>query len=100
MTQVSEEHAESIARRVKAADPEPLNVTPEDPHDPYSPLEIAEMLLEGKIPPGKVDELLLRWISENVDIPYVPDTLEDKVLIRVLQALEGIVLSIVRRNVK
>ena len=103
MAQINQTSFDSLKRQIKEAEIAPLQSeipTPDDKGGPDGPLEIAEALISGTLPPEKVDEKLLVWISETVDVPYVPDALEREALELVVQSLEGVVLQLLRRQIR
>lgn len=104
MAQINQTSFDSIKEKIQAAEIAPLQTDRDTETDgnpgPLGPLEIAEGILTGSIPPEKVDELLLDWLAEAVDVPYVPEQLERKALSFVVEALEGVVLQLLRQQIR
>lgn len=92
--------AERLARKIKAADIQRLKTSEKTDTDPADPYEIALSVIQGDIDAKDVRRRLLVWVNDSVDVPYIPEVLEEKALRLVVEALEGAVISFIKKQLR
>lgn len=67
---------EQLEKKVRAAELVDIPVAEEQQED-FG--EIAEMVARGDASLNEVEDKVVEWVNERVDIPFVPEFMEDKI---------------------
>lgn len=94
-TELESEIRDTIAAKVEAADLAPLNAeTPEEVEDPG---EIIAAVIEGDMSPAEISDAIAEWTAAVIDIPFIGEAAEKRLLGAVIEAVESAVLLVLKR---
>lgn len=83
---------EEIAQKVEAAG----LATVKAPEGIKGPGEIAAAVLEGEISPDEVDDAVIKWVNTQINIPFIGEAAERKLLETVAGAVKSAIVSFLR----
>lgn len=83
---------EEIADKVEAAG----LATIDTPEGVRGPGEIAAAILEGEIDPDEVDDAVIKWVNTQVDIPFIGEAAEARLLETVAGVVKSAITSFLR----
>lgn len=89
--------SESLAESIDGAGLETLQTTASERSDEDSFADIVSDVVHGEATAQEVENRLVDRLNELVDIPYVPESLEDKVFDHALDALKVAVIQLASR---
>lgn len=89
------DHAAKIADMVESAPLETIS-TDDAPDGINDPGEIIAALLNGEMEPHEVDEEVIGWVNSQVDIPFIGEAAEAKLLHTVASVLKSGIVSVLR----
>lgn len=85
---------EALAKKIEAAQLDTLpKGTPDGIKDPG---DIIEGVLAEEIDPEQVDDLVIDWVNSQVDIPFIGEAAEEKLLWTVASVVKSAVTSAIR----
>lgn len=85
---------ERLADEIEAA---PLGTLGETQEEEDDLVDIIEALVTGDLPPEKADDAIRDWVNRQVDIPFIGEAAENRLLKVVQRTVKSVVVSIIRR---
>jgi hypothetical protein len=87
--------AAKIADMVEAAPLDTIS-TGDVPDDVRDPGEIVAALLNGEMDPHEVDDAVIRWVNSQVDIPFIGEASESRLLHTFASVLKSGIVAVLR----
>lgn len=91
-TATSQKMTEQIAEKVEAAEIQTLGLDGED----SGIGEILSDLLSGDLDPEDADDAIRRWVNEQVDVPFIGEAAESRLLKTVQTVVKSAVVDVLR----
>jgi len=90
------EISDTLAKQIEAAEPEelPQNLKTEGEEDSFS--DIVADIVTGETTPSEVEDRLIDWANDKVDIPLVPEGVEE----RILRTVKGLLVQAATESAK
>jgi len=79
----------ALAQKIEAAEPEELPQSLETGAEEDTFNAIVADIVTGETTPSEVEERLIGWANRQVDIPLVPEPVEE----RILRAVKGLLVQ-------